>query len=144
MCLVAKQKKYQLSIDNEYNYDLIGICSHYLDYRLVWSLNDVFKFNLAKAKDFFVVSNKKGAANEFPYYYVLIEDKHLEVYLIKNKHEGKYLIPEKQQIDYFIFLCNNFAVDTNVFVEKLRKIDSIMIAYPFIPTDFQSTEYILF
>lgn len=141
---MAKQKKYQLSVENEYNYDLIGICSHYSDYRLVWSLNDVFRFNLSKAKEVFLVSNKKGTASEFPYYHALIKDKHLEVYLIKNKYGGKYLIPEKQQIDYFIFLCNNFVVDTNDFVEKLRKIESIVLAYPFNARGFQSTEYILF
>jgi hypothetical protein len=141
---VVKQKKYQLAVDNEYNYDLVGICSHHLDYRLVWSLNDSLKLNLTKGKDLFVVGTKKGLSNEFPYYYSSLEDQHLEVFLIKNKHGGKYLIQEKQQIDYFLFLCNNFAIDVTGFVDKLRKIESVMIAYCFKPTDFQSTEYILF
>ena len=32
------------------------------------------------------------------------------LYLIKNKFEGKYLIPEKQDVDYFLFLCENYIM----------------------------------
>jgi hypothetical protein len=141
---LAKIKKYKLIIDNDYNYDLIGICSHFPDYHIVWGINDQLKLNLTKAKDPFIITNSKGDENKFPYYYSFIEVKQLEVYFIKNKFNGNYLIQEKHQFDYFIFLCDNFAIEMKQFLEDLRKIPSVMLAYQFDPKIIPSTEFILF
>jgi hypothetical protein len=141
---MVKQKKHTLLLENDYNYDLIGICTHFQDYRLVWGLNNQFKFNLSKAKDNFSLIRKQNQEVHFPYYYSINEEKHLEIYLIKNKHEGNYLINEKQQIDYFLFLCNNFVFQIDECLNQMRQIQSIMAAYNFEPTTIPSTEYILF
>lgn len=142
---MAKIKKHQLTFENEYAYDLIGICSHYSDYRLVWSLNDALQLRLEKADDLFLVSAKKGGENSgFPFYEMHDEERHLDIYLIKNKHEGKYLISEKQQIDYFLFVCENVVIDIDQCVDQLREIQGVMAAYAFDPTSFGSTEQIVF
>ena len=57
---MGKQRKYTLSVDYEYNYEMIGICSHHNDYRLVWGINNVLDLSLEKADEDFIVVNKKG------------------------------------------------------------------------------------
>lgn len=142
---MAKVKKHQLTFENEYEYDLIGLCSHFSDYRLVWSLNDSLQLQLEKAPELFWISGKKGGENTgFPFYEMHDEERHLDIYLIKNKHEGKFLISEKQQIDYFLFVCDNFVIDIDQWVDQLREIPGVMAAYAFNPTDFASTEQIVF
>lgn len=142
---MAKVKKYQLAFDNEYAYELIGICSHYNDYRLVWSMNEALGLRLEKSQELFFVNGKKGfEAYGFPNYEMHDEDQRQDIYLIKNKHIGKYLIPEKQQIDYFLFVCNNVLVDIEEWVDKLRELPGVMAAYVYDPLDYTSTEQIVF
>ncbi|TNE54923.1 MAG: IPExxxVDY family protein [Bacteroidetes bacterium] len=142
---MPKLKKHQLSFDNDYDYDLIGICSHYSDYRLVWSMNEALGLSLEKGRELFLVSGKKvGETKGFPNYEMIDEEAMLQLYLIKNAHERKYLIPEKQQIDYFLFICDNVSIDVDAWVNKLREIDGVMAAYAFDPTEFASTEQIVF
>jgi hypothetical protein len=142
---MSKVVRYTLAFENEYDYKLVGICTHVSDYKLVWSMNEKLGFHLEKALDLFLVNNKKGQlGSSHPYYFMYDEDKRLELYLIKNKHEGKQLIPEKQQIDYFLFICNNVLFDLDEWVEKLRETSNVMAAYLLEPTDFNSTQYIVF
>ena len=142
---MAKITKHHLEIENEINYDLIGLCSHVGDYRLVWNINETLDINLEKASDLFVINSKKGAVvSQHPYYMMHHEDERWDLYLIKNKNEGKFLIPEKQQIDYFLFVCNNYTINIEKWVEELRKINSVIAAYSFDPENLLSTEQIIF
>ncbi|MBI2258396.1 MAG: IPExxxVDY family protein [Flavobacteriia bacterium] len=141
---MTKVKKYNLSFENDYQYDLIGINSHHPDYRLVWNINQTFYFQLAKANGNYELFDKKGELKSFPYFYYQNEEDFLEVYLIKNKNQGKLLIPEKHQMDYFLFFCNNIVVDISESLSKLRKIDSVMIALPYKAKELESTKNIIF
>lgn len=142
---MAKQQKYNLLFENECNYDLIGICSHHRDYRLVWGLNELLRLQLKKSDEEYVVGNKKGNVfSSHPFYFQEDPDFGNDFYLIKNKSEGKFLIPEKQQVDYFLFLVNNQLVEVEEWVEKLKSHSSVLTAFSFDPSDFKSTENILF
>lgn len=142
---MSKVVRHTLAFENEYDYSLVGICAHVSDYKLVWSMNEKLGFHLEKALDLFSVNNKKGQLNSsHPYYFMNDEEKRLELYLIKNKNEGKFLIPEKQQIDYFLFICNNYLIDEQDLVEKLRDTSNIMAAYFLEPKDYSSTQHIVF
>lgn len=142
---MAKITKHHLDFENEIDYDLIGICSHVGDYRLVWSINESLNVNLIKASELFEMTNKKGVlTSQHPYYFAHNEADRWDLYLIKNKNEGKFLIPEKQQIDYFLFVCNNFTVDIDLWVDELRSIESVIAAYAFDPEELSSTEQIVF
>jgi hypothetical protein len=142
---MSKIVKHTLSFENEYEYELLGICSHVSDYKLVWNINEKLNIHLEKALDMFEVNSKKGnVVSSHPYYFMIDEENRLEMYLIKNKHEGKFLIPEKQQIDYFLFVCNNYLYDLNEMNEKLREIECILASFDFDPQDFQSTQLIVF
>lgn len=142
---MTKQHKYNLLIETDYDYDMIGICSHHSDYRLVWGLNELLKLHLAKAEDYFVITGKKGSGNSsHSYYFANDEENMMEFYFIKNKAENKFLIPEKQQIDYFLFLRNNRVFSIPEWVEKIKSHPSVLTAFEFDPQEFASTEYILF
>jgi hypothetical protein len=142
---MSKIVKHTLSFENEYDYELLGICAHTSDYKLVWSINEKLNFKLEKSFNLFVVNTKKGSiASSHPYYYMQDEVKRTEIYLIKNKYDGKYLIPEKQQIDYFLFICNNIEDDVEIFLEKLRETNCIMAAFLFDAKNFNSTQQIVF
>ena len=56
---MGKQKKHTLTLECEYDFEMIGICSHHSDYRLVWGINSVLNLNLEKADEDFIVVNKK-------------------------------------------------------------------------------------
>jgi hypothetical protein len=141
---MAKQHKYNLTLEADYDYDMIGICSHHSDYRLVWGLNELLRLKLTKAEDLFVVHHKKTGISQHNYFIQRDEDEMVDFYLIKNKSEGKFLIPEKQQIDYFLFLVNNQTIDVENWLMKIKSHSSVLTAFTFDPTEFGSTESLIF
>ena len=94
---MSKQKKHTLSLDQDYEYEMIGICSHHNDYRLVWGINKSLSVNLFKSIEDFSISNKKGTANlAFSIYEFKDEESLHEFYLVKNKNLGKNKNGEKR------------------------------------------------
>lgn len=140
---MSKVHKYNLIIEPDFNYDMIGICSHHSDYRLVWGINELLGIGLEKSGDYFIVNTKKSNL-QFPFYYINDEDKFLELYLVKNRHEGKYLIHENQQIDYFLFMVNNQWYNPDTWLKQLRSHPSILAAFLFDPEEFDSTQNLVF
>ena len=65
---MAKQQKYNLTLEADYNYNMIGICSHHSDYRLVWGLNELLKLKLIKAENLFDVNHKKNGFSQHNYF----------------------------------------------------------------------------
>ena len=124
---------------------MIGLCSHHSDYRLVWGINEVLGLRLTKCDEEYIVANKKNELiSQHSIYECVDEENRLEYYLIKNKNNNKFLIPEKPSIDYFLFLVNNIAIEVDDFINKLRKVDSILGIYPFDPEELESTQNLVF
>lgn len=142
---MTKQKRHLLSLENEVDFELIGICSHHSDYRLAWGLNQELRLQLAKCDDLFVINNKKGQiVSEHPYYFWYDEENQVEFYLIRNRNEGKFLIPERNQIDYFLFVRENILLELEDVLEQIKNINSVMAAYLFDPGSLPSAEQIVF
>lgn len=142
---MSKQKRHLLSLETSVDFELIGICSHHSDYRLVWGLNQELRLQLAKCDDLFAITNKKGqVVSEHSYYFWFDEENLVEFYLIRNKSDGKFLIPERNQIDYFLFVRENTILDVDDMLEQIKKINSVMAAYLFDPETLPSTEQIVF
>lgn len=142
---MARKKKHTLTFDQDFDFDMIGVCSHHSDYRLVWGINDVVGLRLTKCEENYIVTNKKGEElSAHSMYEFIDEDNRLEYYLIKNKNNGKYLIPEKPSIDYFLFLNNNFAVELEDITASLKKVNSILGVYPFDPEEIESAGNLVF
>ncbi len=144
---MAKVKKYQLELEDSFDFDIIGISSHHNDYRLAWSLNSELELALELSQEPYIVSsNKKGVMthSEFPMYEFHDEENLLDYYLIKNKASGKFLITERQSIDFFMFICERGMVDMDEFAIKLRGISSILAVFQFEPEDLDSCEKLVF
>jgi hypothetical protein len=142
---MAKKKKYTLTFDQEFDFDMIGVCSHHSDYRLVWNINKKIGLQLAKSNEDYVIMNKKGeVVSNYSMYEYKDEIDRLTYYLIKNKNHGNYLIPEKPTIDYFLFLHDNYAVNAKQLISELKAVPSVLGVYDFDPYDIESAENIVF
>jgi hypothetical protein len=125
--------------------NLIGICSHQFDYRLVWEINNLLGIQLSKGEGFFEVSHKKAHITSLHNYYEMQdEDNFLSIYLVKNKGDKKLLIPEKSQIDYFLFILKNQNFKCTDLIQKLKSSKIILASLLLNPTDYPSTEEIIF
>lgn len=142
---MAKQKKHTLAFEQIFNFDMIGICSHHSDYRLAWSLNNSLSIQLCKCEEDYFVTNRKGeiVSNHSMYEYH-DEENRMDYFLIKNRHPGKLLVPEKPTIDYFLFLCDNCAIDIENLIQNLKKVSSVLGVYPFDPEEIPSAENLVF
>ena len=142
---MAKQKKYTLTIDQDFDFDMIGVCSHHSDYRLAWSINEKIGLHLTKCDEDYVVTDKKGVAisNHSMYAYE-DEENRLTYYLVKNKALGHFLIPEKQSIDFFLFLHDNIAIELDDIIIELKSVPSILGVYKFDPLEIGSAENLVF
>lgn len=142
---VLKPKKHILNIEQVYDFEMIGICSHHNDYRLAWGLNEKLGICLTKSEEDYLVAGKKGqlASNHSKYVYQDPENL-IEYYLVKNKSLGKFLIPEKPTIDYFLFIYENHLIDPEDHLASLKEVSSVLAAYLFDPEEIDSTENIIF
>jgi hypothetical protein len=142
---MPKLKKTQLVIDDVISFDMVGVCSHHSDYRLVWGINDSMGIRLEKASEDFVVRNRKGeeVSSHAQYKYYDPNDR-LEYYFVKNKSNGMFLIPEKPSIDYFLFLYENVAVEVDDFASKLRDVSSVLGVYLLDAQEIKSAESLEF
>lgn len=142
---MSKFKKHILSLEQDYEYEMIGICSHHNDYRLAWGMNQILSLHLSKAKDDFIVVNKKGIfVSQHSYYEYKDEENMLEYFLIKNKHLGKFLIHEKPTIDYFLFVYGIEYDELDEISQKLKKLASVLAVFPLDPMEIESTENLIF
>ncbi len=137
--------KYTLDIENDFNFDLFGVCSHEGDYRLCWSINEQMGLNLEKSLEPYMVSGKKGnIVSSHSFYEWHNEEEGVSYYLIKNKNEGKYLIPEKAQIDFFLVITEAGVKDSVDFLKELKNISCVLTAFSFDPDELKSANRFVF
>lgn len=136
--------KYKLDTADDFEFDLIGICSNNSDYRLCWNINQCLAITLSKGDDYICVSKKDGdSAHSF--YQFVDPNGQSEFYLIKNLSSTyKHLIPEKDQIDYFLLLKNNFERELDDILTQLKTNESILTAFIFDPEELKSKGNLLF
>lgn len=136
--------KYTLEVESEYDYDVIGLCSHHQDYRVIWELNHHLGLGFVKGNDFYKNYTKKGVlVSEHSKYEFSDDDTGLDYLFVKNKAQGKFLLAELAQIDFFIFIKNNFAMDVDDLLENFRKVPSIVTAFAYNPEEIKSCEQLL-
>ena len=136
--------KHKLILEDDFDFDLIGICSNQTDYRLCWAINKSLEISLEKGTEYEVRLKKEGD-NKYSFYEYYDEENHLEYYLIKNMSNNfKRLIPEKDQIDYFLIVKNNFSKEVEEIVGKLKTIESVLTAFSFDADELKSKSNLVF
>ncbi len=137
--------KHTLQLEDDFNFDLIGLCSHQSDYRVCWSVNEHLGLHLSKSLEPFMVSGKKGEViSSHSLYEWYDENNAVEYFLIKNKYNTQFLIPEKSQIDYFLVIREAGIVDVDNFLTKIKEISSILTAFIYEPGDLKSGSKLIF
>ena len=112
---------------------------------MAWGINECLTIRLSRCEEDYIVTNKKGeAVSSHSMYEFADEENRLDYFLVKNKMHGNYLIPEKPSIDYFLFLCDNCAIDISELTKQLKVVKSILGVYPFEPEEIDSAEYLVF
>ena len=135
-------KRIILDVAPDLDFELIGICSHLVDYRLVWDLNKVLGFHFERIEDYCLYSRKGECLTELSTYQFVDDEDKMTFFLVKNKHDGHYLIPEKSSIDYFLFLYNNHNVNVEDLIKRMKQATSVLGVYPFNPTEIASAKNI--
>ncbi|MDA7804291.1 IPExxxVDY family protein [Crocinitomix sp.] len=136
--------KHKLILEDDYSFELIGICSSNADYRLTWGINKALSISLEKDIDLNIRVKKEGE-HLYSFYSYYDELEHIEYYLVKNiSNNYRRLIPEKDQIDYFLLIKNNFTLEINDILTSLKVIDSILTAFVFDPNELKSKANLVF
>jgi hypothetical protein len=137
--------KFTLKLEDDYDYDLIGFCSHYNDYRACWAINAALEIQLVKSEELFMVSGKKGEVISAHSFYEWIDEENmLHYYLIKNKSGVDYLIPELSQIDYFLAIREKDGVNVDQLLQKLKNTIGILTAFTYDPAELKSAKNLVF
>jgi len=92
--------KFSLDLEEDYDFYMLGICSHIRDYRLCWELNQHLEISLKKSSDLEILS--QGESKFYSFNTDEEEDKSNSFYLISNKSPLGFLVPEERKCDYFL------------------------------------------
>jgi hypothetical protein len=136
--------KHKLILEDDFSFELIGICSSNADYRLTWGINKALSIALHKDEDLNIFVRKEGD-HLYSFYSFYDEFEHIEYYLVKNlSNNYRKLIPEKDQVDYFLLIKNNYTLEINDILTSLKGIDSILTAFIFDPNELKSKGNLVF
>ena len=104
--MVKKKIKHTLELDADYDYDMIGLCSHHNDYRIVWGLNELLDIQLEKKEGNFILSNARGIISQHPFYEFNDAENFLSYFFHINWQQHPY-IKFHLLLPHNIFLHNN-------------------------------------
>lgn len=98
-------KKIVLDLEEDFEYEVIGICTSLVDYRLAWEINQILELKMARSEEDYLKTNKKGEIlSSHSLYEAIDDDQNTEYILVKNKYKGKLLIGELEMIDFFLLV----------------------------------------
>ena len=89
-----------LEIEDEYDFEIIGVSSHEKDYRMAWSLNKTLGWRLVRIEDA-VVEGKRSTTHHARFRWTHPVDQTVFT-LIDNKTPEGTFMPELIQFDYLL------------------------------------------
>ena len=137
--------RFQLEVEYDYDFDLIGISCHAPDYRLCWALNQNLALKLGKKENDLDNKPKKQTESSVHSLYEYYHDEdHIIYQLLENKSGNSMIIPEHKQADYLLILRNNYAVETDELVNRIKMIEMVLTAYKIEVKSLKSKENLIF
>lgn len=131
--------RYLLEEDVSFSFYLIGISSHYHDYRLCWAINKSLNFNLERADNEIVVHERSNRQLlSFPSFYFICPESEVMFELIANRNADGFLIPEMMQADYFLKIDDFYAESISELIKELRNISMVNMAFQVDPENLRS------
>jgi hypothetical protein len=131
--------RYTLEEDISFSFILIGISSHYHDYRVCWAINKTLDLDMERADNEIIIqerNNKKLLA--FPSFNFICPVSEVMFELISNRNADGFLIPEMRQADYFLKFDDFYSDSIPELIQKLRKISMVNMAFQIDPGNLQS------
>lgn len=131
--------KFVLEIEEDYEFNLIGISCHSKDYRICRELNKKLKIDLVRTEDY-IIDEKS-----FPFYEYFDEENHIDFYFIANRSNTGFLIPEQKKVDYFLLFKGNFSNELiSEYIWKINDISLVLTSFKIDPLQLKSKQNLLF
>lgn len=135
--------KFSLELEEDFDFLMIGICSHIKDYRLCWEINRDFEIALKKEEDLEIIS--KGESRSFSFNTFENEFNQNDIYLIGNKSEMGFLIPEEKNCDYFLIIKGPVQEKEEAeWLSQLNSNKNILTCYKIDPNSLKSKDNLIF
>jgi len=135
--------KLTLEVEEDYDFELVGICSHAKDYRLSWEINNVLEFDLEKGENYEI--NIKGDNQSYSFFSFIDDENHLEYYLINNRCSKGVLIPEEKKSDYFLLIRGILrGAEKEELINKIGEIKNVLTTYEVEVDQLKSKSNLLF
>jgi len=144
-----------LHVDYDFEFLLIGICTHAKDYRLCWEINKILDIKLERVNDIMLNPHTKdfgvegdtsyGVLSAYSLYLCEDEESNNCFHVISNKSSYETFITEQKQVDYFLRIKGNNNPDYSSDVIKMLKDNPIILtAYEIDPNKLKSKHKFLF
>ena len=118
-------KKLTLDINLFEGIEMLGLVTHFKDYRLAYYINDAMGIQLKKHADF-QLAGKNG---QYSWYYFTEGGNYHNITMIGNNHQADKLITD-YKADYLFLIKNIFDEDQIAeFISKLRKIADLSLVF---------------
>lgn len=136
-----KTQKPKLEYIPNVNFQIVGISSSEMDYKLAYHLNKGFDTNFYLLSDIVVEKEQPSAATLFdfggdatPSYYSVYGNsdsncRDSELLLISNKSGASFLVDEFRSFDYLFIVRDNTSFDSGDALNTLRNVSGISGAY---------------
>jgi len=121
--------RYTLEEDISFNFNLIGISSHFHDYRVCWAINKSLDFELERSESEIIVREVNKELLAFSTYIFICSETEVMFELISNRNADGFLIPEMKQADYFLKLDDFYPESTSEIVRRLSAITMVNMAF---------------
>ncbi len=140
-----KKKQQKLDYIPDYNFTLIGIASHEYDYRISWTINQKFNFNLLRTDDLEIIDPTIKSTQSFSVYQYIDTTAALTFNLISNRCNNGFLIEEFKNIDFFLQIFGIISTPIlNKFLKDLKITDGLITSVLIDPNSLQSKQKLLF
>lgn len=137
--------KFQLDVDYDFSFRLIGISCHARDYRLSWALNNDLAIQLEKVHRENAAEGlkKNGVAIESLYSF-LDEENHATYQLMYNKHNNNLLLPEQKAADFLFIIDQMNDEKFDEVLQKIKQNDLVKTAFVIDVQTLKSKENLIF
>lgn len=135
--------KLVLTIEEDYDFSLIGISCHTKDYRLCWELNKILHIDLIRTADYEI--NKKSEKSSFSFYEFIDDANYLEYFLISNRGKNGFLIPEQKKVDFLLMIRGSISESqTKDFIGKINSLSLVLTSFNIDPNQLKSKQNLIF
>lgn len=132
---------FQLEVEYDYDFLILGISCHERDYRLCWLINRAMGYEMERSEDLEI--HFAHDVVKFPVFQYEMPEEMTRLILIKNRVNGGILIPEVKQIDYLLKIENDHGEHEKL-MQMIRKIPQVIGTFDLEVKNLKSKDHLIF